>query len=334
MPTRLSDVIVPAVFTPYLMQRTLQLSALYRSGIIQADPQLNALVQGPAHTYNMPYWTDLKGRSNASTDDPAQKSVPKKIGTDKDVARKHFRNDSWSAMDLVNALAGSDPMKAIADQLADYWVGDGQTTLILQLAGVIASNEANDDGDMVIDVSSDSAGAIVASEKIGTDVFLAAKQTMGDAGKNLSVVVMHSALHTELQRQNLVPNIPNSAQDIGWGVYLGKYTVVVDDGCPVTMGANRPTYTSFLFGPGAVGYGQGTPDVPTETGRDPAAGNGSGQSILYNRVEYIMHPRGVKWTSVNDSAVTPTDAQMSDPDNWERVYDRKAIKFVAIRTNG
>lgn len=337
--TRISDAIVPGIWLPYALQRTVATSALWRSGIIVADPQINDLAKGANKLYDMPYWGDLSGsgRSNGGSDDPDVHSTPAKIGSNQDRARKQFRNKSWSTMDLTGAMAGSDPAAAIADQVADYWNGDMQTTLIYMLNGVIASNVASNGGDMIVNVATDAAlvnGGIPAANKIGPDVVLAAKQTMGDAAAKLTAIVMHSALHTELQRQNLVVSMPTNAQDIGWGIYLGKYTVIVDDGCPVVLGANRPTYTSYLFGRGAIGYGEGAPKVPVAITRSETAGNGEGQETLFNRKHFIMHPRGIKWNEVAIAELNPSDAELQEAAQWTRVYDRKNVRFVAIKTNG
>lgn len=336
--TRISDVIVPAIFNAYVLNRTVMTSALYRSGIISTDAEMQALAKGANTLYNMPYWSDLSGtgRSNLGSDDPAQKSTPAKIGAGKDVARKHFRNKSWSTMDLSGLLAGSDPAKAIGDQLGDYWAVDMQGTAILQLNGVIASNVAANGGDMVLDVTIPSVtpGAAAASNKISADVILGAKQTMGDAAAKLTAICMHSVLHTNLQRQGLIATIPNDQANIGWGTYLG-YSVIVDDGCPVTMDAQaRPVYTTYLFGRGALGYGEGDPKVPTAVTRDESSGNGEGEEIIYNRKHFILHPRGIKWNEVAIDGTTPTDAEMQEAQQWTRVYDRKNVRFVAIKSHG
>jgi hypothetical protein len=336
--TRISDVIVPAIFNAYVINRTVQQSALFRSGIISTDAEMQALAKGANTLYSMPYWSDLSssGRSNLGSDDPATKSSPAKIGSGKDQARKHFRNKSWSTMDLTGLLAGSDPAAAIGNQLGDYWAADMQTTAILQLNGVIAANIAANSGDMVLDVTiaTGTPGVPGASNKIGSDVVLGAKQTMGDAAAKLTAICMHSVLHTNLQKQNLISFQPTNAQDIGWGTYLG-YTVIVDDGCPVVLdGQSRPVYTSYLFGAGALGYGEGNPKVPTAVTRDESSGNGEGEEVLYNRKHFILHPRGVKWTETTVTGVTPSDAEMIRADNWSRVYDRKNVRFVAIKSHG
>ena len=41
--TVLADVIVPEVFTPYMIERTTELSAFFQSGIVQTVPELDML---------------------------------------------------------------------------------------------------------------------------------------------------------------------------------------------------------------------------------------------------------------------------------------------------
>lgn len=331
--TRISDVIVPAVFVPYVQQKSLQLSALYRSGIIVADPQISALAKGAGKTFNMPYWNDLGGESDVGSDDPAVRSTPDSINAGTDVSAKQFRAKSWSSMDIAGELAGDDPAKVIGDSVAGFWARDGQKNLIKSLSGVLADNAANDGGDMIVSVASDSASAIVAAEKISAPLILQAKQTMGDAAGGLSAICMHSVLHTQLQSQSLIAYIPNDKADIGWGTYLG-YTVIVDDECPAVAGANRITFTSYLFGRGAVAYGEGEPKVPVEVVRDASAGNGTGQETLHSRKSFILHPRGIKFTSASVAGVAPTNAELAMAANWDRAYARKAIRIAAIKTNG
>lgn len=331
--TRLSDVIVPAVFNPYVIQRTAQLSALFRSGIVQPAPEIDILAQGASNLVTMPFWNDLSGRSNVGSDDPGVSSTPDKIGASKDAAQKHFRNKSWAAMNLTGVMAGSDPMGAIGDLVADYWARDMQTTLIKTLDGVIADNIAANGGDMVYSVATDAVGAPTSAEKISATVILTAKQTMGDAAGKLTAIAMHSVLHTSLQLQGLIAFIPNDKADVGWGTYLG-YTVIVDDSCPAVAGTNRITYTSYMFGVGAIGYGEGSPKVPTAVTREEMLGNGEGQETLYQRKHFILHPRGIRWTQASMAGQSPTDAELIDPANWLRVYERKNVRFVAIKTNG
>ncbi len=331
--TRLSDVIIPAVFAPYAVQKSLESNALYQSGIIAPDAQFNAFLQGGGKTFDLPFWADLSGDANVGSDDPAVLATPLKIGAGQDVAIRLNRNSLWSSMDLAGALAGSDPAGVIAGLVAGFWDREFKKYLLAILKGVIADNVANDGGDMVYSIATDAAGAPGAGEKISGTAVIAAKQTMGDQSGNLTAIAMHSVVYSELQRQNLIAFIPNSQADIGFGTYLG-YSVIVDDGCPADAGTNRITYTTYLFGRGALAYGEGTPKVPVAIHRIEEAGNGSGEERLIHRREFILHPRGVKFTSTSLAGASPTNTELATATNWDRVYPRKAVRIAALKTNG
>lgn len=51
MKTKISDVIVPEVFNPYVIQRTMELSALYQCGIIANNPELDRLATAGGSTF-------------------------------------------------------------------------------------------------------------------------------------------------------------------------------------------------------------------------------------------------------------------------------------------
>lgn len=331
---RISDVIVPPVFTANVINKTTELSRLWGAGIIVPDAQISALAAGPASYFDMPYFNDLEdGEANIGSDDPAQKSVPAKIGMNKDAAQKHFRNKSWSSMDLTSALLNQDPMGVIESLVAGYWARQMQRTLIAALTGVTAANVAQDAGDMTVNVALPGAGTPADANRIAATVVLAAKQTMGDAAERLSAIAMHSVVYTNLQKQNLIAFIPNARGEVNIPTYLG-YQVIVDDSCPVEMVSGNPVYTTYLFARGAIGYGEGSPKVATEVTRDAAAGNGEGQEVLHNRKHFVLHPRGVKFTRAAMAGASPTNAELANATNWDRVYSRKQIGLAIIKTNG
>ncbi|HEL8745379.1 TPA: coat protein, partial [Listeria monocytogenes] len=68
---------------------------------------------------------------------------------------------------------------------------------------------------------------------ISGNLVLDAKQLLGDSSDRLSLMVMHSAVYTALQKQNLIAFIPNARGEVNIPTYLG-YRVVVDDGVPST----------------------------------------------------------------------------------------------------
>lgn len=305
--TKISDVIVPEVFNPYVVQRTMELSALYNSGIIANNPELDRLATSGGTTINMPYWEDLNGDDEVLSDSGAL--TPDKITAGQDIAVLLMRGKAWSANDLAKALSGSDPMAAIGDLVAEYWARMMQKTLIKLLDGAFTGTDMTN---KVHDISS-----LSADNTINGETFLDALQLMGDAKDKLTGVVMHSATETQLRKNNLIQTeLDSNNKPIS--LFMEK-RVIVDDSCPVTSGA----YTTYLFGQGAIGLGNGAAPVPTETDRDSLAGD----DILINRKHYILHPRGVKWVG-SAAGSSPTNAELATGANWSKVYEDKAIRMV------
>ena len=71
--TVISDVIVPEVFNPYVIERTAELSAFYQSGIIARTPELDRLASSGGKLINMPFWEDLTGDDEVLSDTKADR---------------------------------------------------------------------------------------------------------------------------------------------------------------------------------------------------------------------------------------------------------------------
>lgn len=307
--TKIADVIVPEIFTPYVIEKTAEKSKILTSGIAVANPKLNELVTAGGLTMNMPFWQDLAGDDEVLSDQ--NPLTPGKIGADKDVAALLLRGKAWGANELAGALAGDDPMAAIADRVSDYWARQEQKILVSVLKGVFASEDMKDH---VLDKS---------TEAISGTVVLDGKQLLGDSAENLQAIMMHSAVYTDLQKQNLIEFVPASDGKVMIPKYL-TYDVIVDDGMPVEGGV----YTTYLFARGSIGRGEGTPVslTPTETDRDSLAG----EDYLINRRALVMHPMGIKWIGEAEGT-TPSNAELATGTNWKRVYESKNIGMVAIK---
>ena len=315
MSVKISDVIVPEVFNPYVVQRTMELSAIFQSGIVQRTPEFDRLASVGARTVQMPFWGDLSGDDEVLDDNNAL--TPGKIQASKDEAVILRRGRAWGANDLAANLAGDDPMRAIGDLVAAYWARRYQAALIATLEGVFSSPTMADN---IHDISGESGDdAIITAHSI-----VDAAQKLGDAKGQLTAIIMHSATEAELKKRDLIEYIPASTNGTDRiPTFLGK-RVIVDDGTPVDT--VNEVYTTYLFGPGAVAYGEGNPVgfVPTETDRDSLAG----EDYLINRRTFILHPRGVRFTSANVAGVSPSNAELADGDNWTRVFEPKAIRIV------
>ena len=300
--TTLSDVIVPELFNPYVIQKTKELSALYQSGIITSSPAFDALASDAAQVHNMPFFEDLHG--------DAQNVVE---GEDLEV------NKITSSKDVSTTIRRKDPVAAIGTLVGGYWAREFQKELINLLTGVFAADTMKDH---ILDVST----ATGKAANISASGFIDALQLLGDAQGDLTTVVMHSATKAYLKKQNLIETERDSTS-VEFDTYQGR-RVVVDDGCPVADGV----YTTYIFGAGAIAFGNGHPVgfIATETDRDKK--KGSGVNYLINRRCFIMHPRGVAWQNVTRAnAETVSREELATAKNWKRVYEPKAVRIVAYK---
>ena len=326
--TKISDVIVPELFNPYVVNRTMELSALFQSGIVANNSEFDALASEAARTHNMPFFEDLNGESESILEDV--KMTPANIGSNKDVSTTIFRQKMWGATNLSAALAGADPMKAIGELVASFWARDMQKELIAILNGVFGtytdtslSKDVTPMGDHIADLTKNSTAA---AKNLSASAFIDALQLLGDAQSQLTGVVMHSATKSYLKKQNLIQTERDST-DVEFDVYQGR-RVIVDDGCPVDSG----TYTTYLFGNGAIALGNGNPVgfVATEMDRDKQTG--AGVDYLINRKAFILHPRGIAYTgAVREHVETPTREELANAQNWNPVYEPKQLRIVAIK---
>lgn len=327
--TTLQDVIVPELFNPYVINRTMELSALLQCGIITNNSEFDALASQAAPTVNMPFFEDLTGESEQVIE--GGDLTDNKISSSKDVAAIIRRAKMWSATDLSAALAGSDPMAAIATLVAQFWARDMQKELIAVLNGIFGTVPAGGSGTPPAETRLESnlldiSGKSGAAANWSGSAFIDAEQKLGDAKAQLTGVCMHSATEAYLKKQNLIDTVQPS-NDVAFGTYQGK-RVIVDDGCPVASGV----YTTYLFGNGAVALGNGNPVgfVPTET--DRAKRKGSGVDYLINRRTSILHPRGIAFTSASVVKTEgPSRTELADPKNWNPVYEPKQIRIVAFK---
>jgi len=313
--TLIADVIVPEVFNPYVIQRTAELSAFYQSGIIARTPELDRLASSGGKLLNMPFWEDLTGDDEVLSDTDAL--TVGKITAAQDVAALLTRGRAWSVNDLAKALSGDDPMAAIGDLVAEYWARRFQAILIKTLDGIFGNTATGMDTNKH-DISSGDGDAAVIDAKTAVDAIY----KLGDNADKLTGFAMHSATVAKLTKDDLIETIPPSEGKPAIRTFLGK-PVVVDDSLPNDNGV----YTTYIFGAGAFGWGEGGAPVPVETARDALAGD----DILVHRRHFILHPRGVAFQNASVAGATPSNDELANYQNWKRVYEPKNVRIVQFK---
>ena len=311
--------IVPDKFTQYTLQRTTEKSMLVRSGITTSDARIAQLINGTPKGGNliqMPFFNALTGEDDVFSETPMEVND---ITTGNEQATLLVRQKAWGDNDFAKVMGGADPMAAIGDLVADWWVTREQAMMLAILKGLFVA-ETGALKDHMLDIS----GA-ASDNVISVDATLDAKNLMGDAADKLGLVFMHSATYTRLQKNQQITTEFDSDLKVKIDYYLG-YQVVVDDGMPVTGGV----YDTYFIGKGAFAREDGMPQglVGTETDRDSLAS----ENILINRRAIVLHPLGVSWQRPEELARKfAANSHLATAANWKLAVDHKKVPIVCLR---
>ena len=303
--TKVSDIIVPEIFNPYLIQQTTVKNAFINSGIATSDPSI-VLTEG-GKTVNIPFFKRVTATPEL-LDDSASLTV-NKIVTDRDIAAVHARGIAFGSNDLAKLFAGADPMAAISNQLSEVWATEFQTVALKTLEGVFGLAE------MSASVNDQSAN-VLTGDIMADSMFL-----LGDAYSKITAVAFHSAVLAKLKNLDLVDWVQPSELTLGYFTYMEK-RVIVDDALTPSEGV----YPIYFFGAGALAYNENNTLASIETDRDILAG----EDVLTSRRVFTMHPRGVRWIGTA-AGQTPSNTELATSSNWALADDRKNVAVALLK---
>ena len=334
MATLRSDIIIPEVFTPYVIEQTTQRDAFLASGVVQPMAELNATEGGDF--INVPFWkANLSGDFEVLSD--SSSLTPGKITADKQVGVILHRGRAFEARDLAALAAGADPMAAIGAKIADYVANQRQKDLLSCLGGVFGSLGTNSSSaaffGLTIDGESGDTPTVLSPRHVAE-----ARALLGDQGDKLSAICIHSKVYYDLVERKAIDyvtetdvRISSSNVDFVGGTiapaygpisvptYMGLRVIVSDD--VQTDGSGSSTeYATYFFTQGAVASGEQMA-MQTETDRDILAKSDAMSIDLH----YCYHPVGAKWAV---TTTNPTRAQLETVGNWSKVYELKNLGIV------
>ena len=331
MATLRSDVIIPEIFTPYVIEQSTQRNQFLASGVVQPMAELNATEGGDF--VNVPFWkANLSGDLEVLTDSTSL--TPGKISADKQVGVILHRGRAFEARDLAALAAGSDPMAAIGAKVGEYVANQQQADLYKCLEGVFGSLTGSDSPAFDA-LRFDTTGMTA----LGPRQVAKARAILGDQGDKLTAVAMHSACYYDLVERKAIDYVTNTEArlstpatgastinavggsvaaaygDVTVPTYMGLRVIVSDD---ITNSAGN--YACYFFTAGAVASGEQAA-MRTETDRDILAKS----DAMSLDMHYIYHPVGAKWAV---TTTNPTRAQLATVANWSKVYETKNIGIV------
>ena len=332
MATLRSDVIIPEIFTPYVIEQTTLRDAFLASGVVQPMAELNATEGGDY--VNIPFWkANLTGDFEVLSDSTSL--TPGKITADKQVGVILHRGRAFESRDLAALAAGADPMAAIGAKVADYVANQRQKDLIKCIEGVFGSLTGSDSPAFSA-LRFDTSGMTA----LGPRQVAKARALLGDQGDKLAAVALHSAVYYDLVERKAIDYITNSEARLATAatgastinavggsiaaayggdnavpLYMGLRVIVSDDLAPTST--NYPVY---FFTQGAIASGEQM-GMQTEVDRDILAKSDAMSIDLH----YCFHPVGAKWTV---GTTNPTQAALATIGNWTKVYETKNLGIV------
>ena len=333
MATLRSDIIIPEVFTPYVIEQTTQRDAFLASGVVQPMAELNATEGGDF--INVPFWkANLSGDFEVLSD--SSSLTPGKITADKQIGVILHRGRAFEARDLAALAAGSDPMAAIGAKLGEYIANQRQKDLINCLSGVFGSLNTNSSSSAFFELCIDSESGDTPTALSPRHV-AEARALLGDQGEKLTAVAMHSKVYYDLVERRAIDYVSTAdargttttqsggsmagayGGDVAVPTYMGMRVIVSDDVETTGSGASTE-YGTYFFTQGAVASGEQA-GTEIETDRDILAKSDAMAVDLH----YCYHPVGAKWAV---TTVNPTRAQLATVGNWSKVYELKNIGIV------
>ena len=233
------------------------------------------------------------------------------------------RAKAWVEKDFSHDITGGiDFMDNVAAQVVEYWQDIDQDTILAVLKGVFAMTSTKG-AEFVAKHTYTVDGPMEA-----TTLNSATTKACGDHKKKFSMIFMHSVPATNLENLNLIAHLKYTDKD-GVTRDLELYTwngklVIVDDGMPTEETEDGTVYTSYVLGEGAISFEDIGAKVPYEMSRDPAK-NG-GQDTLYTRQRKVFAPKGISYEKKVQASLSPTDAELSNGENWDLVHSGEATE--------
>jgi hypothetical protein len=340
----------PEAFGAYMRNvPNLKRNELIKSRALAGNPEIRSVFNSQTGTYyaRIPMLGNLDG--DPQNYDGGTDIVPTSTTTFEQGVVVFGRAKAWKEKDFSTDITGGvDFMSNVAKQVSAYWEDIDQGVLLAILKGLFAmtgtANEAFVTAHTldISELTGDDAQGNPLNRVGAASLNTVAQQACGDNKAAFSLVIMHSAVATNLENLKLLKYMTYTdadgiTRDLALGTWNGR-TVLVDDGMPVVDGK----YTTYVLGDGAFSYEDIGAKVPYEMTRN-ALTNG-GEDILVSRQRKCLAPKGISFKSIT-GITSPTNAHFEDGANWEIVhnggvannrkhYDHKGIPIARIVSLG
>ena len=248
------------------------------------------------------------------------------------------RAKAWKERDFSYDITGGiDFMDNIAAQVAEYWDGVDEDTILAILEGIFSMTGTKNlefVNGHTYDITASGDGMFSA-----TTINSAANKACGANKKKFTIAFVHPDVATNVENLNLLKHLTYTdkdgiTRDLDLGTVNGKLFVITDrvpteeveveaDAGAGTDAYTYTAYTTYLLGDGSFAYENIGAKVPYEMDRDPAT-NG-GEDYLYSRQRKVFAPFGISYEKASQSSLSPTDSELKTGGNWTLVHSGEGV---------
>ena len=326
---------------------------LAKSGAIGSNAQARAALatQTGSLFATVPYYGRISG-ATSQNNDGAHNITSSKLSTFEQGFITASRMGSWTEISFAkNITAGVDFMDAVGQQISTYKEEVRQTMLLAMLKGIFSMKTTGND-----------IRAKAAKEFIETHTYestnvngvmpetlnTAIQKACGDNKSIFKLVIMHSAVATNLENQKLLKFMTYTdangiTRDLGLATWNGRL-VLIDDNMPteeVAASGDNPAYTkytSYVLGENSIILDNIGDANPYEMNRDPRT-NG-GEDTLFVRDRYICGFDGLSFVKPASVTASAANSDLENGENWAIINNgtnaipTKSIAIARIITRG
>lgn len=305
--------IYPQVWEPFIFNQLVYQNNVVNQGLVEIvnDPAIRA---GDV-TWRNPFYKSLDALANDDETITTSLSITYQGLTDANALYPVLHKvGNFTVHDYNKVVQATDPMRAFAPQIAGRMLKQMQGRLGKLITGVF--NTTN--GVLGSTHTTDYSGVSILPEHIDEAI----QVPLGEAGTQITGLVMHSAVYRALKKQ--IQSTLTTLADGSTAVvnYFGNLRVLINDTICAPTGNDYPT---FMFGgnPLIVGYQQA---LSLETSRDA--------QTLTDRIQWQYHySPGIKGVSMTANNSNSSDANLILGTNYTKVAeDDKNILMTQLIT--
>lgn len=317
--TDLTKLIIPPVFTQWVIDHLDDTNNLINSGILTSNTQIGDLL-APGVTVQIPYIKAKKVLPDKWSDNVDKTS--NSIGAGSMNGMKLYETLTYSNTRLSALISGAPTADAIGQAMTEDWTAGDENALIKLLQGVFAVPDIKEA--KMIDMTEVSP----TNSDFNSTGWLAARTLMGDKANQLTNIAVNSATEAMMTEEDLKDHGSEvSSQVAPYGTFHGM-VITIDDQIPIDLSdPKKPKSTCYIFSSGAVSYKRQI--VGTRTWNEEKEKGGTSYVSQDSVLTMNVQDTGVKSSFKPEDYPYATVDELTKPDNWE-VPDGRSVRDIGV----